>query len=171
MVMASHRTASLYLCSRVASFPGEPRFWNVATTHVGVTHTVMPAFGQNSCFKVLTAFAQTAFGQNCGVCFKIWGVSRLCVCLQLCVLCVLCVLCLQDIWCVSSRCLGPLDPSLSSSGPPGQPPSAGRPLRQTAPPLDGPYPGPPKISLSFFFSPRQKFHSFWRGLLIEFWCF
>ena len=57
-----------------------------------------------------------------------------------CCLCVCCVLCVQDFWWVSSRFSLPH-----------------RPLPRTAPPLDGPSAGRPKISLFFFFSPAGNF--------------
>ena len=132
----------------------------------------------------MTAFGQTAVGQNqcsqwfcvCGVCCV--GCHQLCVlCVLVCVVCVVCSSnflvgvfkifggCLQDFW------ASPLDPlPLRGRVPSPRPPSPpDHPLRWTAPPPDC-----PKFRSFFFPLSRRKFHSFFslwgssRGILVVF---
>ena len=121
--------------------------------------------------QVMPEFGETAFGQNfCSLCF-----AQLCVCGVCCVgclncVCCVCVLCVQDFWWVSSRFLVDVFKIFPSPDrlPPDRP-SAGPPLRWTAPPPDRPK------SRSFFSSLPPEISFFLlslRGLLVEFWwCF
>ena len=88
----------------------------------------------------------------CVCCVCVWCVCVVCCvgCLQLCVLCVLCVCCVLCVLVFVLLCVA------VCVWLPWTAPSAGPPLRRTAPPLDRPSAGPPKISL-FFPSPTTSF--------------